>query len=127
MESPQPSKRVLLVDDNSSNLTLTAEALRESGLEVVSVADGAAAVSAARAACFDAILMDDKMPIMNGADAIAAIRSTDKETPIIGFTAAVDQTSRERLRTNGANRVLTKPLPPSALVAAINQMVSHDA
>lgn len=62
-----------------------------------------------------AILMDIKMPIMNGLEATKIIRETDKELPIIMQTAYAFTSDRENAMQSGASEVLVKPITLSAL------------
>ena len=63
----------------------------------------------------EAILMDIKMPIMNGLDATVLIRKEEKELPIIMQTAYAFTADREKAMECGASEVLVKPIPLSAL------------
>lgn len=62
-----------------------------------------------------AILMDIKMPVMNGLEATKIIRETDKELPIIMQTAYAFTSDRENAMQSGASEVLVKPITLSAL------------
>lgn len=63
----------------------------------------------------EAILMDIKMPIMNGLDATVLIRKEEKELPIIMQTAYAFTADREKAMECGASEVLVKPITLSAL------------
>lgn len=69
----------------------------------------------------EAILMDIKMPVMNGLDATVLIREKDKELPIIMQTAYAFTTDREKALECGASEVLVKPITLSALRTCLSR------
>ena len=71
---------------------------------------------------FDAILMDLRMPRLDGQGALARIRAEpgpNDATPIIAFTADVDAELVQKLRTAGFQDVVGKPVDPASLISAI--------
>lgn len=68
----------------------------------------------------EAILMDIKMPIMNGLDATVLIRKEEKELPIIMQTAYAFTADREKALECGASEVLVKPITLSALRSCLS-------
>ena len=77
--------RILVVDDEPMVRALIARALTDEGYEVVAVADGRAALDAARGAeaTFDLIITNNYMPGLNGAELIARVREDFPELPIL--------------------------------------------
>lgn len=69
------------------------------------------------------ILMDIKMPEMNGLEATMAIRQADKEIPILMQTAYAFASDREKALEAGANEVLVKPITIGVLRAAISRYI----
>lgn len=69
----------------------------------------------------EAILMDIKMPVMNGLDATILIRQKDKELPIIMQTAYAFAADREKALECGASEVLVKPITLSALRTCLSR------
>lgn len=82
--------RLLVADDNAVNLLYLSHLLDGMGHRVTAVADGQAAVDAALASPFDAILLDRHMPRMNGIDAAKAIRLGLAECPLLVLVSAAD-------------------------------------
>jgi signal transduction histidine kinase/CheY-like chemotaxis protein len=114
---------VLVVDDNATN-RMVAEALCEM-FECTSecAEDGAEAVEAAKSGRFDLILMDIKMPRMDGIAATKAIRELDGpvgQTPIVALTANVDPEDARTYMAAGMCSVVEKPIKPERLLQAIN-------
>jgi signal transduction histidine kinase/ActR/RegA family two-component response regulator len=122
-----PSPRalhVLLAEDNAGSVRTFTEYLTAKGLQVEAVADGEAAVAAARARRPDVILMDIQMPRMDGLQAMRLIRSEPmlRGVPIIALTALCMPGDRERCLAAGANLYLAKPVRFRELVGAIRSL-----
>lgn len=119
-----PPLRVLAADDNPTNRKVIELMLGAAGAEVVSVENGAEAVDAWRAGAFDVVLMDLRMPVMDGLDAIRAIRKAEgpglPRAPIIVVSANTSPTDREASARAGADRHIGKPLRAEELFAAIS-------
>jgi CheY-like chemotaxis protein len=102
---------VLLVEDNPVNQTVIEAMLRSLGYHVCLVADGAQAVHKAAHFEYSAILMDCRLPIMDGYEATRQIRllPSQVQTPIIALTANALQGDREACLAAGMNDYLAKP------------------
>lgn len=72
--------------------------------------NGKQAVELATQQRFDVILMDMRMPVMNGLEAVSAIREFDKEIQIIALTANVFDSDKDEALKVGCNGFITKPL-----------------
>lgn len=105
---------VLVVDDSAMNRDLAERVLALEGATATLVADGRQAVDRlkAGAAAFDAVLMDVRMPVMDGLTATRLIREELGLTdlPIIALTAGVLPAEQEAARAAGVSAVLPKPL-----------------
>ena len=114
---------VLVVDDNATNRAV-AEALCEMfDCTSESAEDGIEAVEAAGSGRFDLILMDIKMPRMDGVEATRAIRAMTGPrslVPIIALTANADPEDAKRYIASGMSSVVEKPIKPEALLNAMN-------
>ena len=122
-----PSVRVLVVDDTAVNRELVKLMLEPLGLQVEEATGGAEAVQAAMSTPFDLILMDVRMPGVDGLEATRVIRGAslaNRLTPIIALTADVQPENAAACRAAGMNDVLAKPIVPRQLLAAI---VAHTA
>ncbi|MFT7622361.1 MAG: two-component system sensor histidine kinase/response regulator, partial [Myxococcota bacterium] len=106
-------RRVLVVDDNPTNRRLAARMLERRGYEIELACDGREALEAHTSRPFDAILMDCRMPIMDGVAATVAIRAASgvaAKTPIIAVTASPHPGDRQRCLDAGMNSYLLKPV-----------------
>ncbi|MBC7635631.1 MAG: PAS-domain containing protein [Acetobacteraceae bacterium] len=113
---------VLVAEDNMTNRLVATRMLERLGHRVTAVEDGARALRAVAAGNFDMVLMDVMMPEMDGIAATVAIRALPgprAEIPIIGLTANLLATDRERCFAAGMNHFETKPITLSRLETAI--------
>jgi two-component system, sensor histidine kinase and response regulator len=125
----QPVGRLLLAEDNTINQKVAVAMLSGAGYRVDTVLNGAAAVEAAAAQPYDAILMDCQMPELNGYEATAAIRAqegAERHTPIIALTAGARREDRERCLAEGMDGYLAKPINKDALLALVARWVNTD-
>ena len=121
-------KRVLLVEDNYLNAEIATLMLKEKDI-LVSLAEngkaGAEAFAASAPGAFDAILMDIRMPVMNGYEATRAIRSMDrpaaKTIPILAMTADAFEEDLRRAKDAGMDDYLTKPVDANRVYAALSK------
>lgn len=102
-------QRFLLVEDNPVNQSVIEAMLRSLGFEVSVALDGAQAVEMAGQQSFAAILMDCRLPQMDGYEATRRIRQHGAQLPIIALTANALQGDRERCLAAGMNDYLSKP------------------
>lgn len=102
---------VLLVEDNPVNQTVIEAMLRSLGYQVSLVGDGAQAVCEAKRHSYAAILMDCRLPVMDGYEATRQIRCLPAcaDVPIIALTANALQGDREACLEAGMNDYLAKP------------------
>ncbi|MBL8098153.1 MAG: response regulator [Anaerolineales bacterium] len=112
---PKPekkNKRILLVEDNESNVLTIGEYLESHGYEIIIANDGLRAIEKASETNPDIILMDIQMPILDGLEATRRLR-TDiqfEKTPIIALTALAMHGDRERCLEAGATEYMSKPV-----------------
>ena len=114
---PRPQMRplrILLAEDNLINQKVSLWALEKAGHQVSIANDGKEAVAALDHDSFDLVLMDVQMPEMDGLEATAVIRQTEKRTgrhiPIIALTAHAMKGDRERFLAAGMDGYVTKPI-----------------
>jgi CheY-like chemotaxis protein/signal transduction histidine kinase len=124
------SAHILVVDDNATN-RMVVEALCEMfDCSTESVVDGVEAVEAARAGRFDVILMDIKMPRMDGVTATREIRKLAApagRVPIIALTANADADEVQQYLAAGMRGVVEKPIKPDRLLEALDSALAERA
>ena len=111
--------RVLLAEDNAVNALLARALLTHAGCTVDRVASGEEALAALAAAPYDIVLMDVRMPIMDGLTATRAMRAKGISTPVVALTADAFEEDRRACLEAGMNDFLSKPLESGALRAAL--------
>ena len=124
MPSDRPL-RILAAEDNAANRKVLRLVLDQFDVALTLVEDGAAAVAAARAQAFDLVLMDANMPVMDGVEAVRAIRAMGgafAALPIHMLTANVFEDDIRRYLAAGADGVLSKPIDLRALLSVLNDV-----
>ena len=129
MYKRQAVRSVLLVEDNAVNQTVIEAMLRSLGYQVELVGDGAQAVSAVRERRFAAVLMDCRLPVMDGYEATRRIRDLGAQgrLPIIALTANALQGDREACLQAGMNDYLAKPFKRMELQDVLDRWLSADS
>ena len=122
--------RVLLAEDNALNRTILEALLSNEGIEYVVAVDGEEAVNAfinEPENSFDCILMDMRMPVLDGIRATQKIRASEKvdakTIPIIGVSANGFADDIRQARKAGINEYTTKPIDRDCLLTAITKLI----
>jgi CheY-like chemotaxis protein len=121
IELGQPTYRVLIADDNKENRDLLAQTLGPVGFELRQANDGAEAIREFQAWQPDIILMDLRMPVMDGREATRRIKSTPegKETAIVALTASSFEDGRKDMAAIGTDGYIRKPFREPELFETI--------
>ncbi|MFT7465161.1 MAG: two-component system sensor histidine kinase/response regulator [Pseudohongiellaceae bacterium] len=121
---PAPPLTVLIVDDNAVNRKLATILVGRLGYRTDLAADGREAVAACKTGPYAAVLMDCQMPVMDGYEATAAIRSSEAvkhRVPIIAMTANAMKGDREKVLAAGMDDYVSKPVDPQLLAEALQR------
>ena len=121
---------ILVVDDNATNRMVAQSLVEMFDCTSEAAEDGDEAVEAARTGRFDLILMDIKMPRMDGVAATRIIRAMSGpvgQTPIIALTANADPEDAAGYLVAGMNGVVEKPMKPEHLLTALQQSLNPEA
>ncbi|UCV22120.1 response regulator [Ferribacterium limneticum] len=115
--------KVLLAEDNESNLIVARAQLERLGLEVITVGDGQQALDVLASETVDLVLMDCQMPILDGFAATMALREREagsaRHLPVIALTANAMKGDRERCVVAGMDDYLAKPYTGEELLAVL--------
>lgn len=126
MDSPLRVLRVLIVDDDPSVGRVLGELLADDGMEVVGLAaDGCAGVEQACRLTPDVVVMDARMPILDGLEATRLLGVWLPGVPVVMCTALDDRLVAAAARRAGAVAVVPKGGHPARLVEAIRQAASR--
>lgn len=122
------SGRILLVDDNQTNLLLGTMIIESMGVEVSTAENGTEAVAAALEESFDLVLMDIHMPDFDGIEATRQIRKikNKQDLPIVALTALAYDKEKEVCMASGMNGYLTKPIVRQALAEELGRWLSSN-
>jgi len=108
-----PDARVLIVDDTKMNIMVALNLLKKTEMKIDTADSGQEAVRYAGENHYDVILLDQRMPVMNGTQALKIIREHSEinaDTPVICLTADAVRGARERYIEEGFSDYLTKPV-----------------
>jgi PAS domain S-box-containing protein len=117
--------KILLVEDNEINQELASILLRRRNIEVTVASNGDEALQALAAGCFDGVLMDIHMPVMDGYTACRAIRNNPeyKNLPVIALTANVTLEDREKTKQAGMNGHIGKPFREKEMFSVMADLI----
>jgi PAS domain S-box-containing protein len=117
--------KVLLAEDNESNLSVMADYLQSKDYQVVMAEDGHQAIERAKAERPDIIIMDVQMPSMDGLEAIRRIRAEADlaAVPILAMTGLAMPGDDERCLEAGANGYLTKPISLKVMLSTMQALL----
>ncbi len=120
-----PKLRILLAEDDLSNQLVTRRMLEKQAHSVACVGTGKEALAALECETFDLILMDVRMPEMDGSDATREIRQDERfrDIPIIALTAHAMAGDRERFLEAGMDGYLSKPIDMEELEAVLARVM----
>lgn len=122
MENPH---HVLVVDDQKGVRQLLQIFFQEEGFKTTAVSNGQEAVNFLHSQKPDLIVMDVKMPIMSGLEALSHIKKLHPGIPVIMMTAYADEVKRKKLVNLGAKMCLFKPLDLEQLLDTVNRILNN--
>lgn len=119
---------VLIADDIKMNRDLISEFFADSNLTTITAENGSEAVSFVKQQDIDVVLMDIRMPVMDGWDAMKAIRALPdkKNTPIIAITASAMKEQQKQILAGGFDECLVKPLHLDELFSVLSKYLKYD-
>ncbi len=116
---------ILLVDDDEAFRSSTAALLRDEGHRTIEAVDGQSATEILARASVDIILMDMRMPGIDGIDLVEVLRTRGETTPILMISGFGTVDSAVRALHVGADDFLTKPVEPSVLIERVDQLIER--
>jgi len=116
---------ILVVDDERIMRDSLSDWLLEEGYEVVAVEDGARALEKVRAERWDALLVDLKMPGMDGIEVLEEVKKINQDIPVIIMTAYATVDSAVRAMKQGAYDYIVKPFNPEEIGLAIRKIIAY--
>jgi two-component system, cell cycle response regulator DivK len=118
---------ILVVDDNAANLKLAREILTAQGYEVISAVRGEQAVDVARAQRPALILLDMRLPDVDGLEVLRRLRSSPetKDLPVVAMTAQAMAGDRERFLAAGCDGYISKPIVLRTFYAEVERHLAR--
>ena len=113
--------KILIVEDNPDNMTLTVLLLESAGHTVLTAVDAEAGLTLARDEQPDLILMDIQLPGMDGLEATALLKRDEatRVIPVIALTALAMKGDEERIRAAGCDGYIAKPIGIKDFLASV--------
>ena len=125
-----PSAKILVVDDTRMNLIVATEMLKDTKMYIDTAISGSDAVKMTLKTRYDVILMDQRMPEMDGEETLHEIRSfpgsPNRHTPVICLTADAVVGAKERYIAKGFDDYLSKPIEGRVLENMLRKYISPD-
>jgi len=120
-------KMILIIDDEPKNVKLARDILQAEGFSTMEAANGKEGVGKAKSEKPDLILMDIKMPVMDGFQAIKALKSDNdvKGIQVVALTASAMKGDKEKILEAGFNGYLSKPIDIDEFVGTVNKFLSR--
>jgi DNA-binding response OmpR family regulator len=119
------AEKILVIEDSATFRALLTATLRQKGYEVVGAETGLAGVRIAKKELPNAISLDLSLPDISGVEVLSSLKQDNitSQIPVIICTACVDGGVREEVLQSGAAEILTKPVQPAHLFAALDRQL----
>jgi two-component system cell cycle response regulator DivK len=117
-----PDKTILVAEDEMINFMLINKVLESTGSRIIWAKNGLEAVALNQEHTPDLILMDLRMPELNGTEATRTIRKTHPEVPIVAVTAFALDNEAQQCEEAGCSAFLTKPVRPAILFEVLKNL-----
>jgi len=120
--------KILIADDIESNRLLLIEFCKELGLETIEAVNGKEAVEYAKLNVPDMILMDMRMPVMDGYEAIKSVKEDEslRRIPVIAVTASVMSSDRAKIAQHKFDGYIRKPVSMEELICEMKKYLKYD-
>jgi len=117
--------KILVIEDNSDNLTVMEYLLSKNGYSVFTAVDGEKGVALAKKEMPDLIICDIQMPILNGFEVVKIVKNDTKlqRIPIVAVTAYAMVGDREKILSAGFNHYMGKPINPEEFLVEIESIL----
>lgn len=120
-------KKILVVDDNETNLDLVSRILKIEGYEVITATSGMDALEQLTSIIPDMIILDHMMPNMDGCELCLNLKTLERASriPIIMLTASSDLADRHKAQEAGVDAVISKPFDMETLQKLIHKLLNE--
>jgi two-component system cell cycle response regulator DivK len=120
-------EQILVVEDNAKNMTLLRDVLRATGYRTLEASTGGQALMIATAHSPALVLMDIRLPDMDGVEALSRLRMDERTAsiPVLAVTAQAMKGDDERFKEAGFDGYLSKPVDIDQLLATVGQLCGN--
>jgi len=125
MAEPTPRHRVLVIDDDEKLLTVYEGLLARRGFAVTTCPDSTQVMPLLKSSAFEVVLLDIRMPGLEGSDLLPLIKKAFPELPVILVSAFCDETSAGYYHALGAFDMVTKPFSHEALLDTVGRALQQ--
>lgn len=125
MESNWEGRKILVVEDDDTNFLYISALFKRKKVQIIRSMDGLDAFFLCMTTPPDIVLMDIRLPIMNGFESIRLIKKYEPTIPIITLTASAMNEDRTNALEAGCDAFVTKPILPDELIGVIENFLSH--
>lgn len=115
------NKKILVVEDEESNYFLLDRVLKKTGIKMFWARNGMDAIEECKKTRFDLVLMDIRMPVMDGYEATQKIKKDNKEIPVIAQTAYALKGEKEKSLAAGCDSYISKPIDAGELKVILSK------
>ncbi len=124
-DAPWAGKRLLIAEDEELNYKLYQEMFKPTGISIARAENGRIAVDLfEKERNFDVIILDLKMPELNGIQVFEHIRSKNKEVPVFAITAFAMEDEKQKIEEMGFNKYFSKPINKNDLFSALGEILN---
>ncbi|MBN1159450.1 MAG: response regulator [Bacteroidales bacterium] len=121
-----PGKVLLIVEDEDHNYTYIHEILKRTGVSMIRAETGIEAIALFRENKIDMVLMDIKLPDVDGYIATREIKKLRPDIPVIAQTAYAMVQEREKCLQAGCDNYISKPFDPDKLIRIVERYIRND-
>jgi PAS domain S-box-containing protein len=121
-----PGRTILIAEDDITNYFLIEEFLSGTKAQIKHAENGSRALEMCRKGEIDLILMDIKMPVLDGIEAFKEIKKIDTNIPVIALTAYAYENDKKRLLNQGFDGYLSKPVDQEELIQMVEEVMSRE-
>ena len=118
-----PDAKILVVDDNKTNLNVACGLLQLCGIPAETAESGGQAIEMIRQKQYDIVFMDHRMPEMSGVDTTKIIRKLGIDVPVIALTASAIDGAKKKMLDAGMNDYLWKPIKKVELIQILQKWI----
>ncbi len=120
------NKIILAVEDDEASREFLSEVINNLGYIFIAATNGQNGIDLFRKHGADLVLLDIRLPDINGLEVLAEIKKLSAGTPVIAQTAFAMQKEKEEFLSNGFDGYLSKPIRPDTLISVIDEFLGAD-